>query len=211
MNREEFFQQFNGMDPNELLRIQWAYDIAKLVHANQKRDTGERYFEHARGVANILVQYGYTDWRDIVLSIMHDSIEDTYIPFSMLEQLFGIDVANDIRAISKIRCTENSLTGRVQLTKKFNLKEYFERIAKYGPRIIRVKGADRIHNLSTVPSPQDISRWTREKRIREVAETRAYVIPLTDIHAPNLSAEISRLCMIVEDGALSMSPSVIPL
>ena len=39
------------MKQDQRQRIQWAYAIAKMWHDGQTRDmTGERYFEHVRGV-----------------------------------------------------------------------------------------------------------------------------------------------------------------
>ncbi len=52
MNRETFFDTIHTLvDPSELIMVSHAYWLAKQVHREQTRDSGERYFEHCRRVA----------------------------------------------------------------------------------------------------------------------------------------------------------------
>ncbi len=86
----------------------------------------------------------------IQTALLHDTLEDTSIEFEDLEELFGQQVAQAVDALSK----NPSLP-----TSKARMKDSLLRIQEQ-PRVVwMVKLADRIVNLSRVPT-----RWSEEKR-----------------------------------------------
>ncbi len=199
MNRFEFFDRIPAMTQRERQRIHWAYNLAKKWHDGQARDTGERYFDHVRHVASILIDHGYVDSEHIILAILHDSLEDTYISLSMLEQLFGPELAREILTVSKIYGLEDPLTGFVTHSTARTKPEYFEAIKRCGRRAAVAKCADRIHNLSDlVEEPAPESRWTPEKRLEQVAETREWILPLAKMYEPRFAEELEHLCNMIE-------------
>jgi GTP pyrophosphokinase len=175
------------------MRIHWAYDLAKRGHSGQLRDTGERYFEHVRGVANILIDHGYVKADDIILGILHDILEDTTMMLSMLERLFGPEVAREIVSVSKTYGIEDPLTGFVIPSPALSKEQYFGKVLRNGKR------ADRIFNLrDLVKAHPPGSRWTPEKRLKQAEETREWVIPLAEIADSRFVVVLTKLCDEIE-------------
>ena len=195
MNRFEFFDNIPAIKQADRIKIQWAYVLAKKWHEDQFRDSGERYFEHVRGVATILIDEGFADADMIIFGLLHDILEDTTVPLSMIEQLFGPKIARGILTVSKSYGIEDPLTGFVIKTEKKTKQVYFDGIARGGSRPAIAKCADRLHNLSDLVGNQpDGSRWTNEKRLDTVRETREWILPLAELYAPRFEERLSHLC-----------------
>jgi GTP diphosphokinase / guanosine-3',5'-bis(diphosphate) 3'-diphosphatase len=209
MNRFEFFDRIPAMTQRQRQRIHWAYAIAKQWHKAQSRDSGERYFEHLRDVATILIDNGFKEADYIILAILHDSLEDTYISLSMLEQLFGPEVAREILTVSREYGVEDPLTGMVVKAVHRTKKEYFDSIKRCGRRAAIAKCADRIHNLSDLIDPPPESRWTPEKCMEKVSETREWILPLAISYEPRFAAKLEHLCDLIEAkaGRINTSPN----
>lgn len=202
MNRFEFFDRIPAMSQRKRQQIQWAYVLAKKYHDGQTRDSGERYFEHVRGVALILIAAGYTDAESIILAILHDVLEDTTIPLSLIEQLFGPRIARGVLAMSKTYGIEDPLTGFITHTKKRTKEEYFAGLRRAGKKSVRGKCADRIHNLSDLVGEQAAdSRWTPAKRLAQVEETREWILPLAREFEPRFAERLEGLCAQIEASA----------
>lgn len=200
MDRSEFFALVTpSMTREDRQRVQWAYGLAKRGYEGRSRDNGERVFEHARGVAEVMIGLGYAEADDIIRALLHDYLEDTLSPVSMLERLFGPQLAREIMALSKDYGLEDPITGFLTRSEKRTPEEYFRGIERAGPRVIVTKGADREHNMSdlTRDQPAD-SRWTPEKRLNTVEETRVWVLPLVRTCEPRLADRLERLCAEVE-------------
>ena len=108
MNRREFFEKVikcANQNPEELQKIGWAYWLAKETHRNQKRDGGERYFEHCRRTAIILMEHGKTNAQEIMMALLHDCVEDGYVPRDIIEKLFGKEIAEGVGLLSKCETT----------------------------------------------------------------------------------------------------------
>lgn len=201
MDRFEFFHMLPAMSSTDRSRVQNAYELAKLAHHNQFRDTGVRYFEHVRDVTIILLEYGYTDAHQIIIGFTHDVLEDTFIPFSFLECLFGYEIATDVSILSKSYGVSDSMTGFVIRTERKTDEQYFGAIAHAHQRVIVAKCADRIHNLQSFPDPEDEAKWTQERRMGKVHETRQYIIPLAEKHDPRMALRLTQLCNDLETTA----------
>lgn len=175
MNREDFFHSLplDSYRPEELLRVQHAYWMAKEGHRKQKRDGGQRYFEHPRGVALILIELGYTDWRTICAALLHDGLEDTYIQPSIYMSLLGATVYNWIETLSKATPQFDLLTGKVTGYVKKTLEDYFKALSRANVLCRVVKLADRLHNLRSIPDS-----WPHEKVRRQIDETRQFLLPI---------------------------------
>lgn len=199
MNRLEFFERIPAMESADRQRVQWAYALGKKWHEKQVRDSGERYFEHVRGVANILIDHGYSDAEYLIRAILHDAPEDTTIPVSMLEQLFGPETTRGILFLCKTYGIEDPRTGFVIPSPKRSLKEYFAGIKRAGKREVVVKCADRIYNLSDLTGDRPAgSRWTPAKRLKQAAETRRWIIPLAREYEPRFAEKLDFQCTLIE-------------
>jgi GTP pyrophosphokinase len=162
LNHCQFLDLLRGhMNPEGLELVEDAYNLSKYAHRAQHRDSGERYFEHPKGVAVIVVsELGYYNPAVLVMALLHDVIEDSFIVTrSGMARLFG-------KRISQ---------GLDYLTKTENHDEYVGKMYECQDiGVIIVKLADRLHNL------RDMSGVTAEKKVRKFAETRALYLELAD-------------------------------
>ncbi|KKS37735.1 MAG: hypothetical protein A3G49_05740 [Candidatus Sungbacteria bacterium RIFCSPLOWO2_12_FULL_41_11] len=173
MNRKEFFDKINGfVSVEDNKKISQAYWLAKEVHREQKRDGGERYFEHCRRVALFLIEHGSTNADEIITALLHDCVEDGFVPDDLLEKLFGATVSGAVETLSKITRIFDEATGAVKEKKKKNLDDYFRKIFESAVFIRRVKLADRLDNLRSM----DI--WPEKRKQKYLLETEKYILPI---------------------------------
>ncbi len=149
------------MTPLEIEMVETAYVFSKYGHRDQFRDDGRRYFEHPRAVAWIIIrELKLCNWKLIVLALLHDIKEDSYIlSWHRTQVNFGKEVALSLKLLTK------------------DPKEgYLERLKTYGTwREILVKICDRLNNLRT------LGACTPEKIKSQIAETKREFIPLCDL------------------------------
>jgi GTP pyrophosphokinase len=167
--RKEFFAEIKRKitDDRCLTCIEVAYNIAKEAHRGQMRDDGERYFEHVKAVAWILLTE--TEIMDqlrltILLSaaLLHDLMEDTYIAqrkhLKFIFDQFSQDIADIAWELTKPRSTVKSMGwARLMASKRIATK--------------LVKAADRLHNVRT------LRRCRTEKIRRKMKETEETILP----------------------------------
>lgn len=170
--KHDFFEELALRHPRDVQLIEWAYWIAKNAHKGQKRDHGERYFEHCKRVALALSAHDNCTATEIILALLHDCIEDTYIPESMLRHLFYDFIADALATLTKFVVVYDKRTGSVLEKKKKTNEEYFSLITQAPAYVRRVKLADRLDNL------QGMETWTRERIMRYLDETERYIIPI---------------------------------
>lgn len=132
--------------PTDIETAQLAYDFANKAHAGQFRKSGEPYIIHPLCVAHILSQI-QAEPNIIIASLMHDVPEDTEITLEEIEKNFGSDIANMIRGITKL----GKLKYRGMERYIENLRKLFVAMAE-DVRVMIIKFADRVHNLSTLDS-----------------------------------------------------------
>lgn len=179
MTRGEFFTMIESRAGRyDAERIHWAYWLAKHVHREEKRKTGERYFEHVRRVAYTLIQnpaYNHAfDTEEIIIGLLHDCEEDGFMPKDLLDYLFGSFVAEGIALLSKVY-VQTDATGIVISKMRKNDAEYYAGLKDADRRIRRVKIADRLDNI------RSMEIWTKEKQKEYIDETEKYIIPLYDV------------------------------
>src|ERR1700748_2380320 len=86
-------------DDLELLRR--AFDFAAEQHKTQTRLSGEPFLSHPVAVAHLLAHMRL-DVTALCAALLHDVVEDTKIPLSQIEELFGADVARLVEGATKI-------------------------------------------------------------------------------------------------------------
>lgn len=173
MNRKKFFSLLDGMASEDILQVQKAYWLSKNAHRVQKpRDTGERYFEHPREVALLLIEHGYKDKNILTKALLHDVIEDTNTPVQIVVDLFGHNIWQGLSLLSKVIPVFDPVTGEISGRHKKPIEEYYAEISKADPSIQAVKIADRLHNLRSMKA------WGREKQVKYAKETQQYILPI---------------------------------
>ena len=158
------------LSEDELKGILWkAYEFGLRHHEGQKRLSGEPYFEsHCVEVAKILANWNM-DHVTIIGGLLHDTIEDTDATLKDIEEIFGSDVANLVNGASKLGGIRFSSRKAKQAG---NFMKMLISVAQ-DLRVIIIKFADRLHNMST------INHLPRIKQHRIAVETRDVYSPLS--------------------------------
>jgi guanosine-3',5'-bis(diphosphate) 3'-pyrophosphohydrolase len=87
------------LNPNGL--IAKAYNFALKAHENQKRKSGEPYFNHVLEVAEILSSWNM-DEVTIASGLLHDVVEDTKVTLDEIKKEFGEEVTFLVDGVSKL-------------------------------------------------------------------------------------------------------------
>lgn len=126
--------------------IDLAFSFARDAHEGQLRKSGEPYITHPLATALTLAQWGLPV-NIVVAGILHDVPEDTSVTLEEVKKNFGDDVANLVSGVTKL--------GKVQYrgADRYleNLRKMFIAMAN-DPRMMLIKFADRMHNLTTMAS-----------------------------------------------------------
>src|SRR5229473_1786110 len=88
------------MAPQDMERIQRAYDLANRAHMGVARRSGEPYIEHPLEVALLLADMRI-DADGIVAALLHDVVEDTDFTLDELRARFGGAVADIVDGVTK--------------------------------------------------------------------------------------------------------------
>ncbi len=148
----DFIPEIKVTDKN---LIQKAYDFAYNAHEGQLRNSGEPYFIHVVATAKTLARLGM-DTKTIVAGLLHDVIEDTDITEEMLEAEFGQDIVTLVNGVTKL----GTMKYRGHERHVESLRKFFMAMAN-DLRILIIKLADRLHNVSTL----EHVRPEKQKRI----------------------------------------------
>ena len=131
--------------PYDLVKIQSAYEMAKVAHEGQTRRSGEPYIMHPITVAMILVDLGM-DTECIAAALLHDVVEDTPVSSEEVEKRFGKDVALLVEGVTKLGQIPFSSREEQQAE---NVRKMLLAMAQ-DVRVIIIKLADRLHNMRTL-------------------------------------------------------------
>lgn len=182
MNRTLFFKALHGMAQSDLEDVHDAYQIAKDAHRTQKnRDDGDRYFEHPREVAHILIELNYRSASIVIKALLHDAIEDTYMPRRQIINNFGREKHESLMRLSKYIPVFDAVTGKIQHRYKKDTAEYFKELSEGPVEDQLVKIADRLHNL------RSCLVWPLKRRQKYVKETRRFILPMAIKHDMRLA------------------------
>ena len=127
--------------------IERAFDVARVAHADQLRDSGEPYLAHPLGVAMVIAQLGLDDVT-VAAALLHDSVEDTAVTIADIEVTFGAELAAIVDGVTKLdRIQFNSREAQQAATLRKMLVAMASDI-----RVLLIKLADRLHNMRTISS-----------------------------------------------------------
>lgn len=147
-----------------------AYSFSMEAHKNQKRASGDIFFSHPLGVANILADIKL-DPLTIIAGLLHDTVEDTPVTIDKIEKTFGKEVAklvNGVTKISKLKLKSNK-TKQAENFRKLVLA------ISEDLRVLLIKLADRLHNMRTLNFIK-----SKEKRKHTAIETMEIYAPLAE-------------------------------
>ena len=175
MRKEALLQQARLIyEPEEAQEIEHAVEFASIAHKGQKRKSGEPYITHPLNVGSILIDWGM-DIDTIIAGILHDTVEDTAVTLTDIENNFGHDVAflvDGVTKISKARSGMKDLSDYLPQTTD-NLSKLLIAVGQ-DVRVIIIKLADRLHNLIT------LNHMSREKQKKIALESLEVFGPMAD-------------------------------
>jgi len=125
--------------------IRRAYDFSRVMHKGQKRQSGEPYFIHPVGVANLIADLKL-DVPSIVTGLLHDTVEDTLTTLDEVKAEFGEEVATLVDGVTKL--SQVNFTSREEKQAE-NFRKMILAMAR-DIRVILVKLADRTDNMRTL-------------------------------------------------------------
>lgn len=154
--------------------VRKALDVARIAHAGQTRDEGSPYLEHPVRTALILLdEIKSTDPTEIAAALTHDVLEDSQIAAGELGKRTSPRVAEIVAALTKDPIA-SGLTGDARTAAKTARdNRYFQLIGKADATIRRVKCADRLDNLRSLPKSPEKGKAERYK-----TETRSHLLPI---------------------------------
>lgn len=171
MTHEELYQQLldkmKKYHPSEDFSI--IHDVYKFsvnAHGKQLRKSGEPYIIHPMSVALILADI-HSDIETIAAGILHDVMEDTEHGYDEIKNLFGEEIAEMVKGVTKLKSLKYVSKEEEQAE---NFRQLFFSMSN-DIRVILIKMADRLHNLRTM------AHMPREHQIKKAQET-------LDIYAP---------------------------
>ncbi len=156
--------------PEEMAKVESAYEFAARYHANQRRRSGEPYINHPVEVALILADDLQMDEDVICAALLHDTVEDTTATLADLAARYGETVAELVDGVTKLTSIEVDSMDEKQA---LNLRKMFLAMSK-DIRVVIIKLADRLHNMRTLAAlPPD-------RRTFKARETMDVYAPLAD-------------------------------
>ncbi len=153
-----------------------AYCFGKEAHKNQKRKSGEPYFNHCLEVATILADWGM-DQNIVISGLLHDTIEDTKITKDDISKRYGSDVLFLVESVTKL--SDIKFNSRSQ-KKAENFMKMFISFAN-DIRAIIIKLADRLHNLRTISYLSKIKQRRLALESKEIFSPLAHRIGMNNI------------------------------
>ncbi len=149
-------------------RLTRAYDYAREHHGEQLRASGDPYYSHPVAVAVLLADLRL-DETTIIAGLLHDTVEDTRATLGDIRDVFGDDVADLVRGVTKL----TRLEYRSEETKQAENFQRFILATVNDIRVLLVKLADRLHNMRTLHHLRQ-----EERRVRIARETMDIYAPL---------------------------------
>lgn len=134
----------SSLSPTDRELITRACVIAEKAHEGQARKSGEPYYHHVFEVGKNLAHFGM-DATTISAGILHDVIEDTSVTEQDLEKEFGKEIVFLVKGVTKL----GTVKYRGEERHVESLRKFFIASSK-DVRVVIIKFADRLHNLSTL-------------------------------------------------------------
>lgn len=164
------------LEEDERKMIEKAFLFASKAHEGQCRKTGEPFIAHPVEVALILVDLRM-DYETICAAILHDTVEDSEIPFETIEEEFNPQIAQLVDGVTKItRIEVESLSDKQAET----IRKMFVAMSK-DIRVIVIKLADRLHNMRTLAALKEDRRIFKSRETLEIYAPIAHRLGISSI------------------------------
>jgi len=180
-------EKIQGYSPDANLQpVMTAYLLAARAHAGQMRKSGEPYLSHPIAVADILADMRM-DVETIATALLHDALEDNPITRDEMTQEIGEVITGLVDGVTKIG--KLKFRSRQELAAE-NFRKMMLAMSK-DLRVILVKLADRLHNMST------LEHHDKPEKQRAIAkETMEIYVPIANrLGLSRLRAKLEDFCL----------------
>lgn len=165
-----------------ILQLSDACAFADVAHIADRRKSGEPYVTHPIAVAGILAGFKL-DVDTLIAAILHDTIEDTVVNKADIINRYNRTVATLVDGVTKLKSSTDKKANKAATFRKILTATLSD------PRVLIIKLADRLHNMSTLDAVR------LEKRQATAQETLEFYIPFARITGLNeLADHIEMLC-----------------
>src|SRR5436305_2540079 len=184
------------LTPQDMERIERAYELANRAHKGSWRRSGEAYIQHPLEVALLLADMRI-DADSITAALLHDVVEDTTYSLEDLHEQFGEAVTNIVDGVTKFDALipgattspadAEKLTNqnnelalaqaeeqRRQQAKEMKRRQRSETVRKMllamaeDPRVVVLKLADRLHNMRTLAVMNPLQQQNKARETSEI-------------------------------------------
>lgn len=172
-NRVSFFETVSWYFPKgsaDSNLIERAYSTAKDAFRDKEREDGERYFEHLRAVALIVMRYmRVRDANVIAAALLHDIVEDIS---NWSQERVAIEFNQEVGEL--VWWVSKPSLILFKGDKDARNRMYHQNLTRASRKALLIKLADRLHNLLTL--------WNcdEDKQRRKVEETQHFYLPLAE-------------------------------
>ncbi len=187
---EIIISQLSKSTDEEKSLVRKAYDFAKEAHKEQKRKSGEPYFNHLFATAKNIAELNM-DATTVVAGFLHDTLEDTDTKAETITKEFGKDVCFIVEGVTKLGSLRYNGTDR----HNESLRKLLLATSK-DLRVLIVKLCDRLHNMRTL---EFVPREKQDRIARETLEIYAPIAYRLGIR--KLSRELEDLSFKYTDEA----------
>gem|GEM_PF-230557 len=173
-------------NPVDLEEIKKGIYYARKYHGSQMRQSGEPYYSHPIEVAYMLAEYTAKDKEKyfrtnlLVVSILHDTIQDTELTFEMIQTIFDQKIATQVMDLTRIKENGDKISSAEMVKSLWLQKKY---------ALLFIKQLDRLHNLQTIQA-KSIDKI--KKIVNETFNT--FVVLAMGAQHKNLEKAIYDLC-----------------
>lgn len=152
----------------ERKKFRKAFALAVDAHKDMRRKSGEPYIYHPIAVAEIVAKEINLGTTSMIAALLHDVVEDTDYTSEDIKEMFGEEVANIVKGLTKI---EDIVMDDNQSIQAENFKKIL--LSTVGDvRVILIKLADRLHNMRTLSSMPPEKQW------KISSETQYFFVPI---------------------------------
>ncbi len=163
-NLNTLLNMVSDLDDSDKKLIKKAYEFAMEAHRDEKRSSGEPYFNHLFGTAVNLAELGMSGVT-ISAGLLHDSIEDVGVLPETIEKEFGSEVRFIVEGVTKLGKVRYHGADR----HNESLRKLFVAMSQ-DIRVLIVKLCDRLHNMETL---EFVKKEKQERIARETLEIYA--------------------------------------
>ncbi|CAM8944230.1 unnamed protein product [Rhodiola kirilowii] len=166
-----------------------AFREAEKAHRGQMRASGDPYLQHCVETAVSLALIGANS-KVVAAGLLHDTIDDSFISYEYISTMFGAEVADLVKGVSKLSHLSKLARDNDTACKTVEADRLHTMfLAMDDARAVLIKLADRLHNMMTL----DALPLAKQQRFAK--ETQEIFAPLANrLGISTWKVQLENLC-----------------